>query len=121
MSVHKNEAVAGDYGASGESALRTLMGDVSGGFAATLIAIPHAMGLGLLAFAALGPSWAPVGVVAGLMSVVIGSFVAAVIPSGNCMMMGTRTSVTMVLPASWRRWSRIRNCRRRRGPTCRWR
>lgn len=96
MSVHKNEAVAGDYGASGESALRTLMGDVSGGFAATLIAIPHAMGLGLLAFAALGPSWAPVGVVAGLMSVVIGSFVAAVIPSGNCMMMGTRTSVTMV-------------------------
>ena len=96
MSAQKNEAVAGEYGASTGSALRVLLGDVSGGFSATLIAIPHAMGLGLLAFAALGPSWAPVGVVAGLLSVVVGSFVAGVIPSGNCMMMGTRTSVTMV-------------------------
>lgn len=54
------------------------------------------MGLGLLAFAALGPAWAPVGVVAGLLSCVVGSFVSGVIPSGTCMMMGTRTSVTMV-------------------------
>lgn len=72
------------------------MGDLAGGFTAALIAIPHAMGLGLLAFAALGPAWAPVGVVAGLLSVVVGSFVSGVIPAGTCMMMGTRTSVTMV-------------------------
>ena len=96
MSEHKNEAVAGAHSASTEKALRVLTGDVAGGFMATLIAIPHAMGLGLLAFAALGPSWAPVGVVAGLLSVVVGSFVSGVIPSGSCMMMGTRTSVTMV-------------------------
>ena len=96
MSVKKNEVLAGDYGASDTSALRNLIGDVSGGFSATLIAVPHAMGLGLLAFAALGPSWAPVGVVAGLLSVVVGSVVAGVMPSGTCMMMGARTSVTMV-------------------------
>ena len=87
MSVQKNEVLAGDYGASDTSALRNLIGDVSGGFSATLIAVPHAMGLGLLAFAALGPSWAPIGVVAGLLSVVVGSVVAGVMPSGTCMMM----------------------------------
>jgi SulP family sulfate permease len=96
LSVQKNEVLAGDYGASETSALRNLIGDVSGGFSATLIAVPHAMGLGLLAFAALGPSWAPIGVVAGLLSVVVGSVVAGVMPSGTCMMMGARTSVTMV-------------------------
>ena len=96
MPANKNEAVAGGHGASDGQALKVLMGDLAGGFTATLIAIPHAMGLGLLAFAALGPSWAPVGVVAGLLSVVVGSFVSGVISSGTCMMMGTRTSVTMV-------------------------
>lgn len=96
MPANKSEAVAGGRGASDGQALKVLIGDVAGGFTATLIAIPHAMGLGLLAFAALGPSWAPVGVVAGLLSVVVGSFVSGVIPSGMCMMMGTRTSVAMV-------------------------
>jgi MFS superfamily sulfate permease-like transporter/CRP-like cAMP-binding protein len=96
LPANKNEAVAGGHGAWGGQALKVLIGDLAGGFTATLIAIPHAMGLGLLAFAALGPSWAPVGVVAGLLSVVVGSFVSGVIPSGTCMMMGARTSVTMV-------------------------
>lgn len=96
MSAHKNEAAAGAHGASGGETLRPLIGDLAGGFIATLIAIPHAMGLGLLAFAALGPAWAPVGVVAGLLSCVVGSFVSGVIPAGTCMMLGTRTSVTMV-------------------------
>jgi len=76
--------------------MRVLAGDLSGGFTATLIAIPHAMGLGLLAFAALGPTWAPAGVVAGLLSAVVGSFVSGVIRVGTCMMLGARTSVTMV-------------------------
>src|SRR6187401_2036819 len=35
-----------------------LSGDLWGGFAAALIAIPHAMTLGVLAFAALGPAYA---------------------------------------------------------------
>jgi MFS superfamily sulfate permease-like transporter len=96
LSAHKNEAVAGEHGVSGGKTLHALIGDLAGGFTATLIAIPHAMGLGLLAFAALGPAWAPVGVVAGLLSVVVGSFVSGVIPAGTCMVMGTRTSVTMV-------------------------
>lgn len=96
MSSNKNEATAGRHDASGSQALRVLSGDVVGGFTATLLAIPHAMGLGLLAFAALGPAWAPVGVVAGLLSVIIGSFVSGGLPAGTCMMLGTRTSLTMV-------------------------
>jgi SulP family sulfate permease len=96
LSARNNEAVAGAHGASGGNTLRLLIGDLSGGFIATLIAIPHAMGLGLLAFAALGPAWAPVGVVAGLLACVVGSFTSGVIPAGACMMMGPRTSVTMV-------------------------
>ena len=96
MSVNNNEAVAGAKGVPGDKTPSHLIGDISGGLIATLIAIPHAMGLGLLAFAALGPSWAPVGVVAGLVSCVIGSFVSGVIPAGTCMMMGNRTSVAMV-------------------------
>jgi SulP family sulfate permease len=96
LSSNQHEAAAGRHDAPGNRWLRTLPGDVAGGFTATLLAIPHAMGLGLLAFAALGPAWAPVGVVAGLLSVVIGSLVSAAIPAGTCMMLGTRTSVTMV-------------------------
>ncbi len=96
MSAHKNEAVAEAHGASGGKTLRLLIGDLSGGFAATLVALPHAMGLGLLAFAALGPAWAPVGVVSALLSVAVGSFVSGVIPTGTCMMMGARTSVMVI-------------------------
>lgn len=55
------------------------------------------MGLGLLAFAALGPSWGPAGVVAALLSSVIGSLVAGLIPAGNCLMMGARTSASVVM------------------------
>ncbi len=51
------------------------------------------MGLGLLAFAALGPAWAPVGVVAGLLSCAIGSLISGVIPASTCIIMGARTSV----------------------------
>lgn len=64
---------------------------------ASLISIPQAMGLGLLAFAALGPAWGAAGVVAAILSSVIGSLVAGLIPAGNCLMMGARTSASVVM------------------------
>ena len=71
-------------------------GDLSGGVAAALIAIPQAMSLGLLAFAALGPAYASVGVIAGLYASVIGNLVAAGIPASRCQIMGARASATVV-------------------------
>lgn len=76
--------------------LKTVLGDLSGGFAAMLIVIPQAMALGLLAFAALGPSWPAFGLIAGVMSSVVGSLVAGVIPAARCQIMGPRTSTTVV-------------------------
>jgi len=42
----------------------------------------------LLAFAALGPDWAPVGVIAGILSCIVGCVVSGVMPSGTCQVMG---------------------------------
>jgi sulfate permease, SulP family len=80
----------------GRISLRSLQGDMAGGLAATLIAVPQAMSLGLLAFAALGPAFAPVGVIAALLSSVIGNFVSAALPGARCQIMGARASATVV-------------------------
>jgi SulP family sulfate permease len=71
-------------------------GDITGGFAAALIAIPQAMSLGLLAFAALGPDYASAGVVAGLFASVVGNFVGTAMPAARCQIMGARASATVV-------------------------
>ncbi|MBM3374229.1 MAG: hypothetical protein FJY44_10215, partial [Betaproteobacteria bacterium] len=60
--MNKPETAAAAGGGWRVQWLHHLPGDALGGLMATLIAIPHAMGLGLLAFDALGPDWAPVGV-----------------------------------------------------------
>lgn len=73
-----------------------LNGDVAGAFAATVIAIPQAMSLGLLAFAALGPAYASAGVVAALLASVVGNLVAASTHSVRCQVLGARASVTTV-------------------------
>ena len=76
--------------------LRAFSGDAYGGFAAALVAIPHAMSLGVLAFAALGPEYASAGVIAGLAASVIGSLVAAAVPSARSEILGPRASTTVV-------------------------
>jgi sulfate permease, SulP family len=75
---------------------RTIPGDLAGGFAAALIAIPYAMTLGLLAFAPLGTEYAAVGVGAALMASVIANVVAAIVPAARCQIMGPRASITVV-------------------------
>ena len=93
--LNKNNSAAAIQGVRAPW-LEHLPGDALGGLIATLIAIPHAMGLGLLGFAVLGPAWAPVGVIAGMLSCIVGCFAAVLISSGTCQVMGTRTSVTVV-------------------------
>ena len=78
---------------------RNISGDLAGGFAAALIAIPQAMSLGLLAFAALGPEYASAGVVAGLVASVAGNLVAAAVPAARCQILTARASTTVVFAA----------------------
>jgi SulP family sulfate permease len=75
---------------------RLISGDIAGGFAAALIAIPQAMSLGVLAFAALGPAYASTGVIAGLFTSVIANLVATAIPASRCQIVGARASTTVV-------------------------
>ncbi len=79
--------------------LARLNGDASGALAATLVSIPQAMSLGILAFAALGPAYASVGVVAALMASVVGNVVAAATFSLRCQIVGARASVTAIVAA----------------------
>lgn len=94
MSDHKNNIAVGSQPVPGISA--GILGDLSGGFAAALIVIPQAMALGLLAFAVLGPAWGAFGLIAGIMSSVVGSLAAGVISGARCQIMGPRTSTTVV-------------------------
>lgn len=80
-------------------ALKNWAGDASGAIAAALIAIPQAMSLGVLAFAALGPAYAALGVVAGLLASVIGNLVVVALPAARCQIMGARSSATVVFAA----------------------
>lgn len=93
---HGSQALAGEQPVPGASRLKTVLGDLAGGFAATLIVIPQALALGLLAFAALGPAWLAFGLIAGVLSSVVGSFAAGLVPAGRCQIMGPRTSTTVV-------------------------
>src|SRR5690606_9770515 len=68
-------------------------------FSAALIAIPQAMSLGLLAFAALGPAYASAGVVAGLLASAVGNLTAAAVPAARCQILAARASTTVVFAA----------------------
>lgn len=77
--------------------LARMNGDVSGALAATLVAIPQAMSLGILAFAALGPEYASAGVVAALLASIVGNFAAAATYAMRCQIVGARASVAAIV------------------------
>jgi SulP family sulfate permease len=92
----ENTAASPDAPAALPIPLRQLAGDLAGGFAAALIAIPYAVTLGLLAFAPLGAEYAGLGVVAALLASVIANVVSASLPAARCQIMGPRASITVV-------------------------
>jgi sulfate permease, SulP family len=98
LSYDEAKAAEADAGTSPSAriSLGSLSGDMAGALAATLIAVPQAMSLGLLAFAALGPSYLPVGVAAALLSSVIGNLVGSVLSGARCQIIGARASATVV-------------------------
>lgn len=79
--------------------LQRLNGDLAGGFAALLIGIPQSMSLGILAFAALGPAYAGVGMAAGLLAAAIGNLVAAATSTVRCQIVGPRSSAAALVAA----------------------
>ena len=103
MSSRKAEIEVAPVGKAASSPARSargsLSGDLAGGFAATLIAVPQAMSLGILAFAALGPGHASTGVVAALVASVIGNLVAAATLTARCQIVGARASTTTIVAA----------------------
>jgi SulP family sulfate permease len=71
--------------------------EASGAFAATLVALPQALSLGVLAFAALGPAYAGAGVVAALLASVVGNLVASSTYAVKCQIVGARSATTALV------------------------
>jgi MFS superfamily sulfate permease-like transporter/CRP-like cAMP-binding protein len=73
--------------------------EASGALAALIVAIPQAISLGVLAFAALGPEYAGEGALAGLLASVIGNFAASASYGVRCQIVGARSASTTLVAA----------------------
>src|SRR5688500_7219617 len=76
-----------------------LKGDLAGAFTATVLTLPGAMSLGILAFAALGPGYAGAGILAAMMTAVVANVVATLFPAVRCQVLGSRASATALVGA----------------------
>jgi SulP family sulfate permease len=74
-----------------------LFGEAAGAGAATVVALPQALSLGVLAFAALGPQYAGAGVVAALLASVVGNFFAGLSYAVRCQIVGARSSTAALV------------------------
>ena len=71
-------------------------GEFSGALSSALIAIPQSVVVGMLAVAPLGPSYAYLGVLAGLYASIIASFITALPKSGTCQVSGPHSSLSII-------------------------
>jgi SulP family sulfate permease len=71
--------------------------EASGAVAALIVALPQAISLGVLAFAALGPQYAGVGVVAALLASVTGNFAGAAAYTVKSQISGARSASTALV------------------------
>lgn len=98
--MSQDQAIDGDMSgeAPGPPRRRVSMADeAAGGFAAALVALPQALSLGILAFAALGPAYAGAGVVAALLASVVGNLAAASSYAARCQIVGARSATTALV------------------------
>jgi MFS superfamily sulfate permease-like transporter len=73
--------------------------DISAGASAALVALPVAIGGGILTTASLGPEYASIGVKAGLISAVIAALVTALAGSSKYLIGGPSAATSIVLSA----------------------
>jgi SulP family sulfate permease len=79
--------------------LRHLRGDIVGGLTAAMLSIPISMGYGLLAFSALGDTFVPQAILAGLYAPVVGCIVAVLLGANTPMVYSPRSIVTFLIGA----------------------
>ncbi len=71
--------------------------EAAGAFAAAVVALPQALSLGVLAFAALGPAYAGAGVAAALLASVVGNLAAASGYAVKCHIVGSRSATAALV------------------------
>ena len=76
--------------------LASLGGEFSGALSSALVAIPQSVVVGMLAVVPLGPSYAYLGVMAGLYASIISSFITALPRSGTCQVGGPHSSLSII-------------------------
>ncbi len=85
-----------DPRAQSSARLPNLGGEFSGALSSALIAIPQSVVVGMLAVAPLGPSYAYLGVLAGLYASIIASFITALPRTGTCQVSGPHSSLSII-------------------------
>ncbi len=79
-------------------------GDVWGGMAAMLVAFPAAIGFGVTVYAAIGPSFAPIGAVSGIVGTIVLGLVAASLGGTDRLITAPSAPVAAVLSAFAVQW-----------------
>lgn len=82
-----------------QSRIRFTPGDVSGGVASAVVAIPGNVAAGVIAFAPLGPEYAGQGILAGMLSSIIAGFLAALLGGAPGMIAGPKATTSMAFAA----------------------
>ena len=81
------------------STRRNIRGDLMGGFAAALVALPQALGKGALVFLPLGLAYVHIGIIAGLYAAIAGGLVAALVGRPRYQISGPLTSTAVICAA----------------------
>ena len=77
-----------------------LAGDLVGGLVTAIVAVPHCLPLGIIAFAPLGPDYAGLGAAAGMVSSLVAGSVAALFGSSRLLVGGPRVSSALLMAAT---------------------
>jgi SulP family sulfate permease len=91
-------SAAGDASRARQTTMvQRVLGDVTGGVMAALVAIPQAIPFGIMVFSPLGPSYVWLGIVSGLVSAILGSLACVTISSIRTQICGPRAATAIVL------------------------
>ena len=85
--------------ATGESKGRFGVGDLTGGFASAVVAIPGNVAAGVIAFAPLGPEYAGQGILAGMLSSIVAGLLASLTGNAPGMIAGPKATTAMAFSA----------------------
>jgi sulfate permease, SulP family len=78
---------------------RFVPGDLAGGFASAVVSIPGNVAAGVIAFAPLGPEYAGLGILAGMLSSIVAGLIAAVLGGAPGMIAGPKATTSMAFAA----------------------